>query len=280
MLNRKAPFQGLLCGRDRARTCDLFLVSAVYYEWWDYNHNNLKRHVLLKGVDMKAKPEKRLLAEHLRLEQGLSYNEISEQIGVSKSTLSNWLKHVPLAPEQEKRIRQRMEKNQSVFVVRARQINQKRFRQARARAFQAGATIASNLPDDNVIHELALAMLYLGEGDKTGNRVQIASTDPMILQYFLWGMEKLYKVDRKLVSLRLNLIELARPLEKQMLEWWAFQLSCSTTQFAKTQFDPRSKRTEITGDYHGVCSITHNDTYLYERLTGVYFAYVTQRIGG
>ena len=35
---------------------------------------------------MKGKSEKRLLAEQLRLEQGYSYNEISEQIGVSKST--------------------------------------------------------------------------------------------------------------------------------------------------------------------------------------------------
>jgi hypothetical protein len=122
-------------------------------------------------------------------------------------------------------------------------------------------------------------MLYLGEGDKTGNRVQIASTDPLILQYFLWGMEKLYRVDRKLVSLRLNLIELAHPLEKQMLEWWAFQLFCSTTQFKKTQFDSRSKRTEITGNYHGVCSITYNDTYLYERLTGVYSSYLIKRLG-
>jgi transcriptional regulator with XRE-family HTH domain len=229
---------------------------------------------------MKAKPKKRLLAEQLRLEQGLSYSEISEQIGVSKGTLSNWLKHITLAPEQEKRIQQRIESNQSVFVAHARLINQERFRHARAIAFQTGVNIASNLPDDNAIHELALAMLYLGEGDKTGNRVQIASVDPQILQYFLWAMEKLYKVDRKLVSLRLNLIELARPLEKQMLEWWAIQLSCSTAQFAKTQFDPRSKRTEITGNYHGVCSITYNDTYLYERLTGVFSAYITKRIGG
>ena len=78
---------------------------------------------------MKAKPEKRLLAERLRLEQGLSYGEISERIGVSKSTLSNWLKQIHLAPEQEERIRERMESNQSVFVAYARQINKERFAQ-------------------------------------------------------------------------------------------------------------------------------------------------------
>src|SRR5215211_7373050 len=129
---------------------------------------------------MKVKSEKRILAEQLRLEQGLSYGEISEQIGVSKSTLSNWLKKIRLAPEQENRVQQRMKNNQSAFVVHARQVNKERFRQARENAYQKGVDIGSKIADNNVIHELALAMLYLGEGDKTGNRIQIASVNPHI----------------------------------------------------------------------------------------------------
>ena len=225
---------------------------------------------------MKAKTKKRLLAEQLRLEQGLSYSEISEQLGVSKGTLSSWLKHIILTPEQEERIQQRIESNQSVFVAHARQINQERFQQARAIAFQTGVNVAANLPDDNAIHELALAMLYLGEGDKTGNRIQIASVDPNILQYFLWAMEKLYEIDRTRLSFRLNLIEPARSMEFHMIDWWAKQLSCSPTQFRKTQFDQRSKHTDITDDYHGVCTITYNDTYLYQHLVGVYSSYIDQ----
>ena len=225
---------------------------------------------------MKAKSEKRLLAEQLRLEQGFSYNEISEQTGISKSTLSNWLKHISLTFEQEKRIQQHVEDNQTSFVAQARLTNQKRFRDARDQAFQTGVDIASFIPDIDAVHELALAMLYLGEGDKTGNRVQIPNTDPVVLRYFLWAVEKLYQIDRAEMSLRLNIIELARPLESQMIDWWAEQLSCSQSQFIKTQFDQRSKHTEITGNYRGVCSITYNDTYLYERLTGVYSAYFNQ----
>ncbi len=48
-------------------------------------------------------------------------------------------------------------------------------------------------------------------------------------------------------------------------------------QFQKTQFDGRAKVMHITEDYHGVCSITYNDTYLFERLTGVYSAYFDRR---
>ena len=70
-------------------------------EWQDYNHTDLKRQYLYRAKRMKAKSEKRLLAEHLRMELGFSYSEIAEQIGVSKSTLSHWLKHISLTPDQE-----------------------------------------------------------------------------------------------------------------------------------------------------------------------------------
>jgi transcriptional regulator with XRE-family HTH domain len=223
---------------------------------------------------MKAKSEKRLLAEQLRTEQGYSYNEISQQIGVSKSTLSHWLKHISLTLEQEERIQQRIEDNQTAFIAQARKSNQKRFKHAREQAFQTGVEIASLIPENDIVHELALAMLYLGEGDKTGNRVQIANTDPVVLQYFLWAVEKLYQIDRAEMTLRLNLVEAARPYENQMKQWWAEQLHCTISQFIKSQFDKRSQSQKLTGDYHGVCTITYNDTYLYERLVGVYSSYV------
>ena len=223
---------------------------------------------------MKAKSEKRLLAEQLRSEHGYSYNEISKQVGVSKSTLSHWLKHLSLTLEQEERIQKRIENNQASFVAQARLTNQKRFKEAREQAFQSGIDSILQLPENDSVHELALAMLYLGEGDKTGNRVQIANTDPAVLQYFLWAVERLYHIDRSEMTLRLNLVELARPLEAEMKFWWAEQLRCSTSQFIKSQYDPRSQNAELTGDYHGVCTITYNDTYLYERLVGVYSTYV------
>lgn len=36
--------------------------------------------------------------------RGLSYNEIKRNINVSKSTLSYWLKLIPLKPEHQKRL--------------------------------------------------------------------------------------------------------------------------------------------------------------------------------
>jgi transcriptional regulator with XRE-family HTH domain len=227
---------------------------------------------------MKGKSEKRLLAEQLRREQGYSYNEISEQVGVSKSTLSGWLKHISLTLAQEQRIQRRIEDNQTAFVATARKTNKERYQRAREQAYQQGEFVASMLPDNKTVHELALAMLYLGEGDKTGNRVQIANTDPAVLGYFLWAMKELYDVDRTEIVLRLNLIEAARPLESEMIEWWADALGCTVNQFQKTQFDGRSRSTHITEDYRGVGTVTYADTYLFERLMGVYSAYFNRKL--
>jgi transcriptional regulator with XRE-family HTH domain len=228
---------------------------------------------------MRAKSEKRLQAEKLRYENGLSYNEIAALIGVSKSTLSSWLKNIPLTPEQGERIQQRLENNQTTFVKRAWKINKERFQKARQDAFHIGVNVISHLSVEDPVDELALAMLYLGEGDKSGNRLMLASTDPLILRYFLWAIWKLYGIEREDVTFRLNLVEAARLVETSMIAWWAEQLSTSPEQFRKTQFDDRSKYSEIRGDYHGVCTITYNDTYLFHRLVGVYSTYVQSRIG-
>ncbi len=53
---------------------------------------------------MKAKTEEKKEAIRLRLEERLSYNEISSKLGIAKSTLSGWLKSLPLT-EREKKIK-------------------------------------------------------------------------------------------------------------------------------------------------------------------------------
>ncbi len=223
---------------------------------------------------MRAKSKKRREAERLRSEEGLSYNEIAARTGVSKSTLSNWLRDIPLKPEHEARLQERLRANRATFAARAWPINRERYARAREEAYRGGADVAAALPDDRAVDELALAMLYLGEGSKSGNRVQLPSTDASILRYFVRALISIYGVDMGRLSFRLNLVEAARPIEQQLKLWWSRELKCSLDQFIKTQFDRRSRRTELTGDYHGVCTVTYYDTYLQQHLLGMAHAYV------
>jgi transcriptional regulator with XRE-family HTH domain len=226
---------------------------------------------------MRVKSQQRLEAERLRATEGLSYKEIAARTGLSKSTLSHWLRDIPLHPEHEARLTERMRANRAGLAARAWSTNRQRYAQARNAAYQAGAEVVSRLPDDASVEELALAMLYLGEGSKSGNRVQLASTDASILCYCVGALVRLYAIDTTRLSFRLNLVEAARPHEDVFRVWWVEQLACAAEQFLKTQFDARSKATELTGDYRGVCTVTYHDTYLQQRLLGLADSYLKSR---
>lgn len=226
---------------------------------------------------MRAKSQHRLRAERLRAEEGLSYKEIAARTGLSKSTLSHWLRDIPLQPEHESRLKERMRANRAGLAARAWSTNRQRYLQARQAAYNAGADVLSRLPDHASVEELALAMLYLGEGSKSGNRVQLASTDVAILRYFTVALVRLYEIDTGRLSFRLNLVAIARPQEEALRIWWSEQLGYGSDQFLKTQFDTRSAATELTGDYHGVCTATYHDTYLQQRLLGLADSYLRLR---
>jgi len=226
---------------------------------------------------MRAKSKEHLRAEQLRREQGLSYNEIAALTRISKSTLSAWLRDIPLTLEQETRLQERLRSNRSSFAARALPINRERHQRARQRAYQSGVDIAKGVPDQANIHELALAMLYLGEGAKRNSVVQIANTDSSILRFFLWALRQLYDIDEKRLSFRLNLIEAARSREENFIVWWCQQLGCSREQFRKTQFDPRSHATHITDNYRGVCTASYNDLFLQQHILGLAHAYIQEK---
>ena len=72
---------------------------------------------------MKAKTVEREEAIRLRVEERLSLPEISSRLGVSKGSVSNWLRSYPLTPE-ERRARQSMNGKASAAVRRARRVRE------------------------------------------------------------------------------------------------------------------------------------------------------------
>jgi len=223
---------------------------------------------------MRAKPVKRLLAEKLRRSQGLSYNEISTITGISKSTLSSWLRDIPLTSEQEARLQERLRRNRATFAARALPINRERYRRAREQAYRAGVKIVEDLPKDQNVEELALAMLYLGDGSKTGGAVRLGSVNPNILKYFVQALRQLHDIDLRRLSCRLHLIEAVREKEEKLTRYWMEQLGLPRDNFRRATYDKRSKAKTVTDDYHGVCVATYSDVYLQQRILGLARTYI------
>jgi len=116
-------------------------------------------------VGMRVKSERHLLAENLR-RQGLSYSEITARTGISESTLSGWLRHIRLTPDQQALLDAKLQTHRAGFGARVWPMHRERFDQAREQAARAGAEAVTQLPEEATLDELALAMLYLGEGAK------------------------------------------------------------------------------------------------------------------
>ena len=223
---------------------------------------------------MRPKSDRRLLAEQLRREEGLSYNEISARTGISKSTLSYWLRELALEPAQEHRLQERLQANRGAFAARALLVNRKRHTEKRRSAFQHGWETASHVSDSEANHQLAFAMLYLGEGTKTLNRVMIGNTSADIVRYSLWALTKVFGVDPGRLTFRLHLVEAASPLEEQIIAWWSQQLDVPRGRFQKSGYDRRPREVTLTEDYRGVCTIQCHDTYLQQRLLGLAYGYL------
>ncbi len=226
---------------------------------------------------MRAKSSQRLLAEKLRREQGFSYREIAARLHLSKSTLSGWLKDIALTRGQEERLHKRLQENRAGFAARAWPINRRRYAEARQAAYKSGSNLVARFPQESRVDELAFALLYLGEGTKGQGKVQVASMDADILRFVCWALRRLYSVDERRLTFRLNLIEAVRPREKVLINWWARALGGAPGQFTKTQFDVRQPTRPVSKNYRGVCTVTYSDTYLQQHILGLAQTYVRAR---
>ena len=165
--------------------------------------------------------------EALRLrKEGKSYSQIKALLKVSKSTLSYWLRDLPLSSEQLRLLRDwnhtRIEK------YRQTRLNKKNSR-LRAVYEKQMKMIFPFSKRDLLIAGL---FLYWGEGSKTRlAELQVTNTDPAVLKFFILWITKFLKVDEKKIKVNLHLYS-DMEIQKE-IEFWSKKLSISKQQFLK-----------------------------------------------
>ena len=118
--------------------------------------------------------------------KGHSIRSIEGRLGIPRSTLSGWFRSIQLSPK----LRQRLHRNWLNALVSARKKavlwHNRQKEQRMRKAQEAAVRVLNNLniKDPNIL-ELALALLYLGEGSKKKIGTEMGSSDPLILKFFL-----------------------------------------------------------------------------------------------
>lgn len=103
------------------------------------------------------------------------------------------------------------------------------------------------------IVELALAMLYMGEGTKRKIEASMGSSDPLILKFFLTAIKVLYGKDPKKIKCQLNLRADQNP--EKMRIFWSEELGIPVENFGYIYSDRRTAGTKTYPNYKGVCQI-------------------------
>lgn len=207
---------------------------------------------------------KALRAEAIKLRfQGYTYGQIKRELNLAKSTLSDWLKNLPLSEQQISLLSKSRERSRDIRI--------ERFRQTAKNKRLLRLTKLLNTQKKSLLplseRELLIAglFLYWGEGNKQRGRVAISNTDPRVIQFAMYWMNKILKVPKRKMGILLHLYSDMHI--QQETEFWAQTLGIPQKQF-KTPYIKKSTREGLTykGFGHGTCNLICLDSALAEKI--------------
>jgi transcriptional regulator with XRE-family HTH domain len=236
-----------------------------------------RAYALLRGVPPpewtrrpRARDSTRAEAERLRAE-GRSVDEIAAQLGVAKSTAYQWVRHLPLNPDEATAQRRRAH---SKAMTDARWSAYREARDgARAAERERAAGVVGALDDRDLL--VLGAAIYWCEGSKSKpwrsqDRLEFVNSDPALLALFLKFLAAC-EIDRAVPRYRL-LVHESVDAEGAMC-WWAERLMIPIGRFGRPtlkRHNPTTVRRNAGDDYHGCLVITvPRSRALYWRVEGI-----------
>ncbi len=192
--------------------------------------------------------------------QEMSYSQIKKELGISKSTLSGWLKNYPLS---EERIRELRDHNDQ-RIERCRETKRKK-KEKRLGEFyleQKNKIFPLNRRDLFI----AGLFLYWGEGSKTiSSRISVSNTNPSVIIFFADWIIKYLKIPKEKINIQLHLYN-DMDIDKEIV-FWSNKLNIPKKQFTKPYIKQSSiKAINQKGGFgHGTCNITIYNARLSEK---------------
>ncbi len=200
-----------------------------------------------KAIDMRKK--------------GMSYSQIKEKLGISKSTLSGWLYNMPLS---EKRIRE-LRDNNPIRIERCRNTKMAKRETRLKEVFGKVSKDVGTLSKRDLF--LAGLFLYWGEGTKVQRgAVTLTNTNPAMLKLFIKWLE-LMNVERKNLKVKLHLYSDMNV--KKSIDFWSRELKIPISQFRKSYIKKNSSKsiTYKNGFGKGTCCVMFDNRDLWEYIT-------------
>ena len=202
-------------------------------------------------------------AKELR-KQGISLNEISNRLGISKSSASIWTRDIHLSREQQEKL---YERNPFMLKSNGWKKKSENYREKRRQYQELGRRDARKR---DLLHAKG-CMLFWAEGSKTKNAIIFVNSDPDMMVLFIEFLSKSIKIKSEEIRVSVN-CHLGNGLTVNQIEnYWLKLLGLPRSCLNKTTINrvsKYSKKLKKNKLIHGVCRIVVHNTEKAQRLFG------------
>lgn len=210
-----------------------------------------------RGKQREQEEARRLRAQNKTLQQ------IADQLGVSKSSVSIWVRDVPFTPS-KRRYGPRRRSHPA----------QDRKRREIEESDRLGELAVGALDDREFL--MAGAALYAGEGSKTEGAVNFANTDPRMINFFCQWLRHFFEVDETRLRVRVYLHE-GLDLDAAE-EQWARVTGIPRAQFRVAYRAPADETIRHNKHEFGCCYVYYCCTRTHRRVMGLVRALLSSNV--
>lgn len=184
-----------------------------------------------------AKHDKQEEARLLR-QQGKSLREIVDTLGVSKGSVSVWVRDIELTPEQRMKVDQNNPAINPAKRGQGGRDSNRRNALARRQQYQdEGRTKAKEM---DPLH-MQGCLLYWCEGNKSRNTVRFSNSDPDMMKLFISFIRKYFIVEDSKLTLYVGCTEFNERSWEEIALFWSKLLHIPITQIKELQADTRER---------------------------------------
>ena len=195
---------------------------------------------------------------------GASIRDVESKLSIPRSTLSGWFKNIELTTQQKRRLY--LEWVGALVKARVKAAlwhsHQKRVRLEEAKT-QAESILKKIDINKGEIIDLALAALYLGEGNKTLD-TGMGNSDSLVLKFFVTVLQNNYGIPISKIKCELHLRADQNPVS--IKKYWAKELNIPLSNFTTTSIDKRTAGRPTYPNYKGVCVVRCGNVAIQRKL--------------
>lgn len=202
-----------------------------------------------------AKYDLRLKARKLR-KKGVSVKKIAEQLRISKSSASLWVRDIILSIEQLEALRQAEIKGAERGRLKSAFLQKEKRLKLIKSSNEYGITRLQNITKREFL--IAGLALYWGEGSKKSREVEFCNSDPKIISFMIKWLELCFKIKKEELRCRVGINEQHKSRNESVQKFWSYSTGIPLSQFTKTSFKKtvNKKVYDNFNEHYGTLSVS------------------------